>query len=143
MKHAIFVSMLGSIALGVLTGCDEFSLDAYWRSEKYVLIAVDTPGQMNLAFASGNGGAVGLVGPTVFCIGADDRYIVAKQHPATDAFGKFDRSTTNYYIVERTTSPSLAERQKRVQGPLSAAEFERLASNLPLPKFSKTIKDLE
>ena len=127
----------------MLAGCNGLSLDIYWRSEKYVLVAVDTPGQMNLAFDMGKGVSIGLVGPTVFGVGADDRYIVAKQHPATNAFGAFDRATTHYFVVERTTSPSLSERRKRVQGPMSLAEFERLAGTLSLPKFSKTIEDLE
>lgn len=42
---------------------------------------------MNLSFDLGNGTAVGLVGPTVFSVGADDKHVVVKQHPSRDPFG--------------------------------------------------------
>jgi hypothetical protein len=74
---------------------------------------------MNLAFDLGNGTALGLVGPTVFSIGADDKHIVVRQHPRKDPFGSsVDRSTTHYFVVARTTSPEIEERQRRVRGPL-------------------------
>src|SRR5712664_2439580 len=49
----------------LLVGCDGLWLDTYWRSEKYLLLAVDARGQMSLSFDLGNVTAVGLVGPTV------------------------------------------------------------------------------
>ena len=99
---------------------------------------------MNLAFDMGDGSAIGLVGPTVFSIGADDKYIVVKQHPTKDGPGaEFDRSITNYFIVERTSSPSLADRQKGVRGPWTKADFEKLAASLSLPNFTKTFDDLK
>lgn len=128
----------------LLIGCNGLWLDTYWRSERYVLLAVDARGQMSLSFDLGNGTAAGLVGPTVFSIGADEKHIVVKQHPSKDPFGQsFDRSITHYFIVARTPSPALAERQKGVRGPLSKEEFERLAATLSLPKFSKTFDDLQ
>ncbi|SRR6266540_2620820 len=127
---------------GLAAGCDGLWLDTYWRSEKYVLVAVDARGQMNLGFDLGNGMTVGLVGPTVFAVGADDKHIVVKQHPSRDPFGdSSDRTTTNYFIVARTTSPEIAERQKGVRGPLTQKEFEALTTVLSLPQFSKTFED--
>src|SRR5262245_3933773 len=41
---------LARIALTWLAGCDRLSPDTYWRSERYVLLAVDAKGQMNLSF---------------------------------------------------------------------------------------------
>ena len=81
--------MTGKIAIitvvAILVGaCNGLWLDTYWRSEKYVMLAVDARSQMNLAFDLGNGTAVSLVGPTVFSVGADDKHIVVKQHPAKD-----------------------------------------------------------
>src|SRR5215467_14016964 len=93
----------------LLAGCDGLWLDTYWRSEKYVLLAVDARSQMSLSFDVGNGTAVGLVGPTVFSVGADDKHIVVKQHPSKDPFSSsFDRSTTQYFVVSRTTSSQIA-----------------------------------
>jgi len=136
--------VIASLAASLVAGCDGLWLDTYWRSEKYVLVAVDARGQMNLSFDLGNGTAVGLVGPTVFSVGADDKHIVVKQHPTRDSFGgSFDRSTTHYFVVARTTSPEIAERQRGVRGPLTQKEFASLTTALSLPPFSKTFTDLE
>jgi hypothetical protein len=117
------------IALGILAGCNQFSLDTYWRSGNYVLIAIDTRGQMNLAST--------LIGPTVFSIGADDGHIVVKQHPSKNEFGDFDRAVTNYFVVDR------AGGQRTVHGPLSADEFNKLSASEGLPAFTKTFNDLK
>ncbi len=99
---------------------------------------------MHLAFDGKDGTALGLVGPTVFSIGADEKHIVVMQHPSTNEFGtSWDRTITNYFVVERTVSPSHADRQKGVRGPMSKAEFDKLAMTVALPKFSKTFEDLK
>ena len=59
MRRKVVISALAAV---LLVGCNGLWLDTYWRSEKYVLLAVDARGQMNLAFDLGNGTAVGLVG---------------------------------------------------------------------------------
>jgi hypothetical protein len=109
------------IALGILAGCNQFSLDTYWRSGNYVLIAIDTRGQMNLATDDGHGMASTLIGPTVFSIGADDGH----------------RAVTNYFVVDR------AGGQRTVHGPLSADEFNKLSASEGLPAFTKTFNDLK
>jgi hypothetical protein len=129
-------------ALAALPACDALSLDTYWRSGDYRLIAVDTKGQMNLAVYVGNGGAVGIVGPTVFSLGADERYIVVKQHPATNQFGAFDRNVTNYFIVTRMPGSEL-QKEKGVRGPFTKDQFEQLAQAIKLPTFDKTFDDLK
>ena len=122
-------------ALVFIVGCNEYALDTEWRSGNYRLIAIDTRGQMSLVDTSDKSWEG--IGPTVFSIGADDKFIVVAQHPSTNAFGEFDRSVTRYFIVER------ADRKKGVRGPLSKEEFDRLAMSLSLPKFSKTFDDLK
>jgi hypothetical protein len=60
------------------------------------------------------------------------------------SFGSsFDRSTTHYFVVARTTSREIAERQRGVRGPLTEKEFAALTTVLSLPQFSKTFADLE
>ncbi len=140
-RHLQSLLVVGGIAL--FASCGGLSLDTYWRSERYVLIAIDNPGQMQLSFDEGGGTATSLVGPTVFAIGADEKYIVLMQHPSTNGFGAFDRSITNFFVVERTASLSRAERGKGVRGPLTKGEFEKLQSNLSLPKFTKTFDELQ
>lgn len=120
-------------ALVFILGCNDYALDTAWRSGNYRLIAIDTRGQMSLIDAndkSWNG-----VGPTVFSIGADERFIVVAQHPSTNAFGGFDRSVTRYFVVERT--------KRDIRGPLRKDEFDGLAASQSLPKFTTTFDDLK
>ena len=142
MPRVTTCSLLTVSVAVLLVGCDRLWPDAYWRSERYVLLAIDTKGQMNLSFDLGNGTAVGLVDPTVFSIGADERYIVVQQHPKLDNFGHFNRSLTNYFVIERTSTNRWAERKGRVRGPLTEEQFQKLTSNLKLPPFTKVFNDL-
>jgi hypothetical protein len=83
------------------------------------------------------------VGPTVFAVGANYRYIVVKQHPATNGFGDYNRAVTNYFYIERTDSSDFRERERRVTGSLSEEEFQRRAETLKLPPFQKVFRDLQ
>jgi hypothetical protein len=137
-----------SVLAALCSGCGPHPIidrrwpDAYWRHGPYVLIAIDTEAQMSLAFDS-HGKRDGLVGPTVFAVGADDRFVVAMQHPCDDGI-HFDRAVTNYFIVDRATEASPGgPRSPEVEGPLSKAEFDDLSRELGLPGFSKTFADLE
>lgn len=131
-----------AVTMTLLVACaDWLWFDTYWRSERYVLIAVDTLGQMSLSFDLGDGGAIGLVEPTVFSVGANDQFIVVKRHPG-NAFGEFDRAVTEYFVVKRADG-DFVERKRAVQGPFTSAVFNQMAAQLSLPPFSKTIKELE
>jgi len=144
MARASIGGIIPALALLFLTACSGLWLDCYWRSEKYVLLAVDAKSQMSLSLDMGGGSALGLVGPTVFAIGSDAKYIVVKQHPARNSFAtEFDRSVTDYYIVERSQSPDFQARQKLVSGHFSEAQYADLTKKLSLPPFTKTFADLE
>ncbi len=120
MSRSLRITVALLLILGVVTvvaACGRFSPDTYWRSGKYVLAAVDTMGQMSLFVEGQAPMQSALVGPAVFSVGADDRHIVLKQHPSTDASGGFNRSVTNYFIVDKALGSS--ERQKAVRGPLN------------------------
>lgn len=97
---------------------------------------------MGLSVDLHNGGALGLVGPTVFALGANDKYIVVRQHPATNQFGEFDRSVTNYFIVARLFGSAL-KKEQGVRGPLTKPQFEQFAKTEALPAFTKVFNDLE
>jgi len=125
----------------LIAACSEWSIDTYWKSDGYRLIAIDVRSQMCL-IAEEDGGR-SLIGPTIFAVGSDAKHIVVQQHPAIDQWaGKIDRSTTNYFIVERR-SGSFADRKAGVRGPLKKEEFELLAASLSLPAFSKVFDDLK
>jgi hypothetical protein len=129
-----------TLAAATLGGCDALRLDTYWHSGDYELLAIDVKGQMSLSVDLGNGGAIGIVGPTVFSIGSDKRYVVVKQHPAKDQFGNFDRNVTNYFVVARMSGSAL-ERNKGVRGPLTKSDFDRLSALMTLPVFTKAFRD--
>lgn len=135
MTRRLTIPIVLVIALVFIVGCNECALDTEWHSANYRLIAIDARGQMSLVDTSDKSWEG--IGPTVFSIGADDKFIVVAQHPSTNAFGELDRSVTRYFIVER------ADRKKGVRGLLSKEEFDRLATSLSLPKFGKTFDDLK
>lgn len=137
MQRQIMTRICLWVVLALLPGCNQLSPDTYWHSGHYILVAVDTPGQMTLTTDDQGGMSVALVGPTVFSIGADDKHVVAKQHPSKDASGEFDRSATHYFIVDRGGDG------KTVNGPLSEAEFLKLSASHTLPAFTKTFSELE
>lgn len=116
--------------------------DIYWSDERYCLVALDSPTQMNLSFYD-EGYYSELIGPTVYAVGANEKYLVLKQHPAEKTPSSVNRAVTNYYIIVRTLSTDFEDRLKGVRGPLTQDEFEKLSGKLSLPKFSKTFRDLE
>jgi hypothetical protein len=121
--------------LGFLSGCNEYALDTSWRSGNYRLIEIDARKQMSLIDTSDK--AWEGIGPTVFSIGADQRCIVVARHPSTNQFGDFDRSVTQYFVIQRngTGHPTT--------GPLTTEEFERFSRTNALPKLTKTFNDLK
>jgi len=119
------------------------AFDCYWQDERYELLAIDSLEQMNLAFDNGDGTGTELVGPTVFAIGHNEKYIVLKQHPRPRSVGSTDRRKTNFFVVERTLSSSIVERQRRIRGPLEQKSFDALSASMRLPPFTKTFAELE
>ena len=100
----------------------------------YGLIAIDVMEQMSVSkFRNGNGG-VAVINQTVFAVGCNDEFLIAKQHPNR---GKIDRSVTNLDILRvtdgellgRTPNPSIEKLDNApVTGVLRFTRvFERLA----------------
>lgn len=85
-----------------------------------------------------SGNCKGVLEETVFAVGFNDKYIIAKQHPADD------RAIINYYIVpiykENTLSP-----EKGVIGALTLKQFneKRKELNISNVKFTKEIENLK
>ncbi len=138
--------ILAGLAAALILGSWIFFLhywkDVYWSDERYSLVALDSPAQMNLSFYD-EGYYSELVGPTVYAIGANEQYLVLKQHPSNMASSSTNGGITNFYIILRTASADFEDRQKGVRGPLTQDEFEKLSTTLSLPKFSKTFRELE
>lgn len=103
----------------------------------YCLIATDLLEQMSISYSFENGSAVGRIDETVFAVGWDQRYIVAKQHPNNN------RALTNYYYLEMAKDSPYADPRESVTGPLTAQQFASKQNELKLPPFTRTIKSLE
>jgi hypothetical protein len=83
------------------------------------------------------GTSLGRIDATVYAVGWDGRYLVAKQHPTGN------KSVTNFYYIDSRLDAQDAESSDVVVGPMTAAEFQAKAIELNLPGFSKTIGALE
>ena len=92
-------------------------------SGDYGLIAIDVMEQMSVSkFRNGNGG-VAVINQTVFAVGCNDEFLIAKQHPNR---GTIDRSVTNFYIF-RVTDGELF-------GPYTESEYRKARQRLQLPE---------
>ena len=56
-------------------------------------------------------------------------------------FSHFDRTVTNYFVVTRMPGPAL-EKENGVRGPFTEDQFDKMATSLSLPAFTKTFDDL-
>src|SRR5471032_2127359 len=100
MRHIPIVA--GLLAALAFAGCDRGWPDVYWRSGAYKLIAIDTRSQMSLAHDSVTSS---IVPATIFAIGANNEFIVIKQHPYANF--AFNRSLTNYFVVRRSDGQNI------------------------------------
>jgi hypothetical protein len=124
-----------AVFLGYLAGCG-FVHDEEITGP-YRLVAVDISEEMMVCFGLENGDCVGRIPETVFSVGWNKRFIVAKQHP------QGNRAITNYFVLDMTLDNKLADPSTSVIGPLSISEFEVKAGVLGLPSFRKTIRSLQ
>ncbi|TDU66492.1 hypothetical protein EI77_03587 [Prosthecobacter fusiformis] len=138
MKFAARHWLLKGLALlactSFLTGCG-FVHDEVVTGP-YRLVAVDIDADMSLCYSLGND-AIGRVNETVFAVGWNDTYVVAKQHPDND------RKITHYYFIERSKDGPYVDPPECVTGPLTEMEFRQKQQELNLPAFSRTISSLE
>jgi hypothetical protein len=133
MKHPT-ISILAVIAVLVFAGCGSHQEHLVGP---YSLSAVDVPEQTSVYYELGDGSGIGRIGPTAFSVGWNDRYIVAKQHPAAN------RSITNFFYLDISKDSKYAEPSNSVVGPLTEREFTQKKRELGLPDFTRTIKSLE
>ncbi len=123
------------VAVSLLSGCG-FAHDEQLTGP-YRLIAVDTLDQMSVSYGLPGGDAVGRISETVFSVGWNDRYIVAKQHPNND------RTITHFYYLDISRDSTYADPIASVTGPLTEAEFLGKRRDLALPDFTRNIKSLQ
>jgi len=123
-----------------LCGCRRFGPQAgllRLRVTHYESHRADISEQMGVCYTLEKGDCIGRIPETVFSVGWNERFIVAKQHPSNN------RSVTNYFILEMARDSKLADPSASVTGPLSAAAFEERVASRGLPPFTKTIEALK
>lgn len=118
-----------------LSGCG-FVFDEHLTGQ-YRLIAVDADEQMRVCYDLGDGNTISRISETVFAVGWNERFVVAKQHP------EGNRAVTHYYYLDMEKDSPYADPSESVTGPLSEEKFAMKRQELNLPPFRQTIKSLE
>ena len=103
---------------------------------------IDGVGSRGVWFETG-AGILGVVPATVFAIGHNDDYIIAKQHPCAQ-MGTPNKSVTNYFIVPVHVKDKYWI-EKEIIGPLTKAVFDQKRKDLHLEhvSFDMVFKDVE
>ena len=132
MKSLNFSSLVLVI---LLSGCGLIHKDHLVG--RYYLIAENVPEEMHVIYLPPGEQVVRRIPGTVFAVGWDEHYIIAKQHP------KNNLRVTCFYYLDITKDTAVADASASVTGPLTEAEFIRKQAELHLPPFRRTIKSLE
>jgi hypothetical protein len=93
---------------------------------RYFLVAVDYENsQTCLSYEIGNDESfAGVVGPMIFAVGYDNRFIILKQHPVKlIPHSTVDETITNYYIVAIPSKYTDIPNDKNVYGPFDERQF--------------------
>jgi len=125
------------VCIFALVGCGLFDSGTEWKGGPYELLWIDTKEKMSIDYQLTKSTSVGRIASTVFAVGWDGRFLVAKQHP------NGNRAITNYYIIDRQKDSPIQDPSAAVIGPLGEAEYLQRKRELHLPAFSKAVKSLQ
>ncbi len=114
----------------------------------YYLVAIDAEEQLALSYAIGGDGSDinYIITQTVFAVGCDSNYLIAKQHPSKSGNPFVEnKSITNYYIVHLNKEYDAFKSTVGLIGPLTKDEFykKRKELNIEDIKFTIVYKNLE
>lgn len=131
------INIFYSVILLALIGC----VEGFELKEKiignYYLTAVDNPIDCALSFRESNGSNYTMIiDATVFAVGFNDKFIIAKRHPFNQ------RTITNYYILPLKRVWD----NKGLIGPLTFEQFNMKRKELNIPgglTFTKVLVDLK
>ena len=126
MKRLLFVA--GCLII-FCTGCFRHQYKKLITGD-YYLYAYATDEDMCIMHFDKYGG-LEIISPTVFSIGYDKNFIIAKQHP-TIYPEKENRAITNYFIISLKDSVKWTD-QNIATGPLNEKEFLEKRKNLNIP----------
>ncbi|MCX6927967.1 MAG: DUF3997 domain-containing protein [Verrucomicrobia bacterium] len=120
-------SLFAALAcLGILAGCGGFGF-AYAKrlSGKYGLVAADVLEQMDISEMLPNGSAIGVIPATVYAVGWNEQFIIAKQNPAGPSH-TVDKTATHFYILKVSDGS--------VTGPINESAFGAERTRLGVPE---------
>jgi len=98
-------------------------------TDKYWLFANNTMDEMSIWYFPKNGSNL-IVKETVFAVGYNDNFIIAKNHPK-DLAGKINKSVTHYHIININKD---FENNPRSSTPLTFKQFEYKREQLNIPE---------
>ena len=124
---------LGSTMLAVVIALLASSCDSgtEWESGDYEVYWIDMSSDLTLGRKLPDGNWIGRVGPQVFAVGADDRWIVAARYPDGDM------ANPEYFYFAKASDGPYKNGDEVVLGPFTAKQFEELKKEHGLPEWSK------
>ena len=124
-----------------LIGCDIYKIQLI---DEYYISTPDDIYQMAVTYKESQDSYVIIIDAAVFAAGANENFIIAKQHPCK--FGDTpNKKITNYFIIPLKNKLSEDPVENKI-GPLSKIEFEHERKKLGIDKdldFTIIIKELE
>ena len=104
---------------------------------RYHLNALDIDEEMAITYLDANDYMITIVNATVYSVGYDEYFIIAKQHPRTLSNG-VNRKVTNYFIIPLEDKISDSA-EKNLYGPLTKLEFDIKREELGIGKLAFNI----
>ena len=115
----------------LITGCDyNFNKELV---DGYDVGAIDSRYSMSIYGMDGNY-SVGVIPPTVYAVGYNDSFIIAKQHPQAKPGLSADKTITHYFIIPVKANNGNISVVKNVVGPLDEAQFKRMRQEYSIPE---------
>jgi len=111
-----------------LVSCDS---SVEWQSGDYEVYTIDASNDSTLGLEVDGGGRIGRVGPQVFAVGEDKKWIVAGSYP----YG--DKTRKEFFYFAKSEDHPHKNGHDVVLGPFTEAEFTKLSVDLNLPGWSK------
>jgi len=109
----------------------------------YYLVAMDVIEQCSLSYHTENdkvnfGGTI--IGQTVFAVGYNEKYLIAKQYYHNNPDRTIDKSKINYYILPLIEGMNWRTKNGLI-GPVDSLTFENIRKNIGISqlKFTKTV----
>jgi hypothetical protein len=132
------ISLLTFILLMTqLVGCWQTVVFDEKITGPYRLSAIDITEEMSVCYElKEEDTCIGRIPETVFSVGWNENFIVAKQHPSGN------KSVTNYFILDRKKDAKYVDPSVTVTGPMSESEYKRKSTLMSLPEFTRMFDDL-